>query len=64
VDGQARLLMQANGGSVVDTLIGIERWEIGSKTYAPAGALATLADNVDKPLADFLVELVGVVAGG
>jgi hypothetical protein len=64
VDGQARLLMQPNGSSEVDTLIGIERWEIGAKTYVPASAMATLADNVDKPLSDFLVELVGVAAGG
>ncbi len=59
VNGVAQLVMQSYGGTDVDTLISIERWEIGSKTYAADSALAALPDNVDKPLADFLVELVG-----
>jgi uncharacterized repeat protein (TIGR02059 family) len=64
VDGVAQLRMQAHGGAEVDTLISIERWEIGSKTYVPESTLAALPDGVDRPLADFLVELTGVTTTG
>jgi len=63
VDGVSQVVMQSNDGSDVDTLVGIERWEIGSKTYGLGFGFAALPDDVERPLADFLVELVGQVAG-
>ncbi|MBI5258051.1 MAG: Ig-like domain-containing protein, partial [Burkholderiales bacterium] len=62
VDGVAQLVMSGVAGTDVDTLVGIERWEIGGKTYAANTALAALADNVERPLAEVLVELAGVLS--
>ena len=59
VNGVAQVVMSSLFSADVDTLISIEHWEIGSKTYTAAAALAGLADNVERPLGDFLVELVG-----
>ena len=57
IDGVAQIVM--SGGGDVDTLVSIELWQIGSRTYAPNDALAALADGIEKPLAAFLVELAG-----
>lgn len=59
VNGVAQLVLSSTPYGGVDTLISIERWQIGGKTYGASDALASLADNVEKPLADYLVELVG-----
>ena len=64
VDGVTQLLMQVHGSTEADTLVGIERWQIGSKTYEAGSALAALAEGVSQPLADVLVELVGQAGTG
>lgn len=60
VNGVAQLVLTSANYSDVDTLIGIERWQIGAKTYGASDALASLGDNVEKPLVDYVVELVGL----
>jgi hypothetical protein len=62
VNGAARLAVQGAHGGDIDTLTSIERWEIGSRTYSVTIDLAALPDNVDLPLTDLLVELVGQAA--
>ena len=64
VDGVARLLMHMAGSSEIDTLVDVERWEIGSRTYGLSSVAAALPEGVDQPLASILVELTGLPAGG
>ena len=62
VDGQPALVF-THGGEV-DTLIGIEQFEIGGRVYGPAPAMATLVAGQEYPLASLLVELTGVATAG
>lgn len=58
VDGVAMLVLTAE--SEVDTLVSIEWLQIGSRSFAPSEAMSTLADGVEMPLANFLIELPGM----
>ena len=62
VNGQPALVF-THGGEV-DTLIGIEQFEIGGRVYGPAPAMATLVAGQEYPLASLLVELTGVATAG
>jgi Ca2+-binding RTX toxin-like protein len=63
VEGQQAFVVSGRHGGDVDTLIGIEQWEIGSKVYAPGAAMANLVPGQEYELASLLVELTGVAAG-
>jgi hypothetical protein len=60
VDGLQALVVSGRHGGEIDTLIGIEQWEIGGKVYAPSAGMAELVSGQEYALSDLLVELTGV----
>jgi uncharacterized repeat protein (TIGR02059 family) len=63
VEGLPAFVVSGRRSGDVDTLIGIEQWEIGDKVYAPSAAMANLVPGQEYELAALLVELAGIVAG-
>jgi hypothetical protein len=63
VNGVPAFVVTGRFGGDVDTLIGIEQWEIGAKVYAPSAAMANLVPGQEYELASLLVELTGVAPG-